>query len=188
MLQAWIARHQDSLAGAAFPADQDRRVARGDFAGKVDRPLHGRVGAVEHRLAAGEAHHFFKTGEPAFQRPQPGHPLDDQLHLAWREGLGQVIRRAPFHGFDGCVDGAVPGDDDDPHPWALGQKIGKQVQALVGAEAQIDEGQVEDLCADSERASRALLTPVTVCPSSSRLIASVLRMLISSSTMRIFSG
>ncbi len=136
---------EDAFPGAAFAADENRCVAGGDLPGEVERPLHGGVAAFEAHISARLADDFLQSGDLLLERAQSRNAIDDELYLRGREGFGQVIGSPAFHGFDGVIDRAVGGDDDDAHPRALLSNCGMRSIPQIGPEAQIDKREIEGL-------------------------------------------
>ena len=73
------------------------------------------------------------------------HSFGDQLNLFRGKGLGNVIGRAPPHGFDRGVDGSISRDDNDLDPGASAENWGNQVESILRAQPQIHKRQVKDL-------------------------------------------
>ena len=88
-------------------------------------------------------------GQAAFQLGDPGGQvalrlelLDQVANLGRRERLRQVVPGAPPHRLDGRLDGAVGGDEDDGQAGLLAEQLGEQVEAALGPQRQVDEGEV----------------------------------------------
>ena len=75
--------------------------------------------------------------------------FDDREQEAVVDRLGDVIRRTGLHALHGAVDVAVTGDDDHRDGRLLGLHLLQQGQAVLFAEAQVEEHQV-DLVGEEE--------------------------------------
>ena len=77
------------------------------------------------------------------QEPDLEHLAHRQGDLGGGERFGDVIGGPSPDGLDGRVDGGVGGDDDDLEPRRGGQKGRDEVEAVVRAQTEIHEGELE---------------------------------------------
>ena len=75
-------------------------------------------------------------------------PLDGHLQLFVDQRLGEEIERPLADRLDGRLDGAVAGEHDDRGLRPLLADVGQQVETVVVAQADIDQGQVVGLAID----------------------------------------
>ena len=138
---------QDALAGPVLAGDQHRRVGGGDARRGVEHRVHGgrAAGDLDVRDLLGQAP--LELGDLGGQVPLGPELLDQVANLRGRERLGQVVPGAPAHRLDRRLDGAVGGDEDDPQVGLLAEELGEQVEAALGPQRQVDEGQVVGLAA-----------------------------------------
>jgi hypothetical protein len=134
---------QRRLAGAAFPLEQEDCLGSGGFAGGVDDPLHGGVGALEPHRRGSPFPVRLQRGDLGFQPPDPADAPGQQPDLIRREGFGDVVLGPPPHGFHRAFDRGVGRDDHDFHPGKIRQQAGDQVHAVFRPQPQIDKGQIE---------------------------------------------
>ncbi|MCY1422850.1 hypothetical protein D9M71_385470 [compost metagenome] len=84
-----------------------------------------------------------------------------QSQLIGAARLDQIVGCAGLHGIYRGVHGGVRGDYDHAHPRRLDAHPGEYVQAVVLAEAQVEEAQVEHWRCSRASACAALLAVVT---------------------------
>ena len=134
---------QLALAGAGFAEQQDVRIGVGDLPGGVQHRHHRRAvgvqaGAALEQLvlegfqARGQLAHFELLG-------------GGQAQLFRAARLDQVIGRAETNGVHRGVHRRMRGDDHHAHPRREQTHLLEHLQAVVLAQAQIEEAQVEHL-------------------------------------------
>ncbi len=127
---------QHLLAGAGLAEDEDRNICAGGHTGAIEHALHG-GGEADDVFEAGMAFEvFFELGDAFAELVDLHQARDlfaDGLEIEW---LGDVILSAPFDGFDGCLDGAVAGHDDDGD-------IGVDAAELLGEGEAVGHGHYE---------------------------------------------
>ncbi|MNQ79191.1 hypothetical protein D3C85_941250 [compost metagenome] len=134
---------QLALAGAGLAEDEDIGVGAGYLAGGFQHRHHRRalgfkdVASAAHltlqRLQArGELTHLQLLGR--------GH-----AQLVRAAGLDQVIGRTGLHGVHRRVYRRVRGDYHHPHPGGLDAHLSQHVEAVVFAQAQVEEAEIEYL-------------------------------------------
>ncbi|MNF58528.1 hypothetical protein D3C84_400860 [compost metagenome] len=134
---------QFTLAGAGFAENEDIGVGSGDLTRGLQDRHHRRVVRIEILLAVAHL---------AFQRFQArGHVAHFQLlgrrhaQLLGAAGFDQVIRRPGLDGVDRGIHRRQGGDYHHVHPGRLHAHLRQYVEAVVLAQAQVEEAQVEHL-------------------------------------------
>ena len=176
---------QHAFAGAAFPANQDDGVGGGDLVALVEDQRQRRVAAFERRLRHLADELLLEPGELVFQRTDAIEPLQDGANLGGRERLGQVIERPSAHGVDGVFDAGKGRDDDDGQPRIPRSEGFEQVEARFLTELQVNDRQVEMSSLEVPQRLGNAGASSTLCLAASSAIRRVLRILASSSTIRI---
>ena len=134
---------QLTFTGAGLAENQDIGVRPGHLPRGFQHHHHGRAMGVQA---------VFGLAHLAFQRFQPRRELTHlqllgrgQAQLVGAARLDQVVGGASLDGVHGGIHGRMGGHNHHAHPRSLHAHLGQHVQAIVLAQAQVEEAQVEHL-------------------------------------------
>src|SRR5450830_1067791 len=134
---------QFAFTGAGFAEDEDVGVSPGHLARSFQHHHHRRAVGVEA---------VFGLAYFAFQRLQARGELahfqllgGGQAQLVGAARFDQIVRRAGLDRIHRSVDGGMRGHNHHAHPRRLDAHLRQHVQAVVLAQAQVQEAQVEHL-------------------------------------------
>ncbi|MNV17133.1 hypothetical protein D3C71_1079160 [compost metagenome] len=134
---------QFALAGTGFTQNQDIGIGRGNLAGGFEYHFHGRAVGVQ--TIHGLAYLAFQGFQSRRQLPHFQLLGGCQPQLIGAARFDQIVGGASLNRIHRRVDGRVRSDDHHPHPGRLDTHLGQHIQAVVFAQTQIEEAQVEDL-------------------------------------------
>ena len=141
-----FARIQRARTFLPVPLSPLKRSTASDAAARavgLQESKKGRAARLKERRLPAFVQFFLQLRQATPEALGLDHAMSGQPDLIGRERLGNVVDRATPDRVDGAFDGGVRGDDDHAHIRLTRQDLGKQLEAGIGTQPQIQKHHVE---------------------------------------------